>query len=246
MLELSVLSWVLVALCSIMVGVAKAGIPGVGVLIVPLMATALPTGTSIGFVLGVLIVGDLFAIIYHRRNAKWAYMLHLFPAAVAGIVAGYLILGLVTEQQLRPMIGGITLVMLAVNYWRERDRTEETRVPTQWWFAAGIGFIAGITSMMANAAGPIMMIYLLAMRLPKIEFVGTGAWFFFIVNWIKVPFSAHLALMTPETITVNLMMVPFVAAGAVLGIFLLHRVPQKAFNAIVEVLAVVAAVKLMI
>ena len=246
MLELSVLSWVLVALCSIMVGVAKAGIPGVGVLIVPLMATALPTGTSVGFVLGVLIVGDLFAIIYHRRNAKWSYMLHLFPAAVAGIVAGYFILGLVTEQQLRPIIGGITLVMLAVNYWRERERTEETRVPTQWWFAAGIGFIAGITSMMANAAGPIMMIYLLAMRLPKMEFVGTGAWFFFIINWIKVPFSAHLALMTPETIKVNLIMVPFVAVGAVLGIFLLHRVPQKAFNAIVEVLAVVAAVKLMI
>ena len=246
MLDLNVLSWVIIALGSIMVGVAKTGIPGVGVLIVPLMAMVLPTGASIGFVLGILMIGDLFAIIYHRRNAEWRYMLHLLPAAVAGIVTGYFLLGTIDERQLRTMIGVITLVMLAVNYWRERDRTEETKVPTQWWFAAGIGFIAGIISMMANAAGPIMLIYLLAMRLPKIEFVGTGAWFFFIVNWIKVPFSAHLALMTPETIKVNLIMVPFVAAGAVLGIFLLHRVPQKAFNAIVEILAVVAAVKLMI
>jgi len=244
MLDLNVLSWVIIALGSIMVGVAKTGIPGVGVLIVPLMATVLPTGASIGFVLGILMIGDLFAIIYHRRNAEWRYMLHLLPAAVAGIVTGYFLLGTIDERQLRTMIGVITLVMLAVNYWRERDRTEETKVPTQWWFAAGIGFIAGIISMMANAAGPIMLIYLLAMRLPKIEFVGTGAWFFFIVNWIKVPFSARLDLMTLETIRLNLMMVPFIAVGALLGIFLLHRVPQKAFTAIVQILAVVAAVKL--
>ena len=244
MLDLNVLSWVIIALGSIMVGVAKTGIPGVGVLIVPLMATVLPTGASIGFVLGILMIGDLFAIIYHRRNAEWRYMLHLLPAAVAGIVTGYFLLGTIDERQLRTMIGVITLVMLAVNYWREKDRTEETKVPTQWWFAAGIGFIAGIISMMANAAGPIMLIYLLAMRLPKIEFVGTGAWFFFIVNWIKVPFSARLDLMTLETIRLNLMMVPCIAVGALLGIFLLHRVPQKAFTAIVQILAVVAAVKL--
>lgn len=245
MLELNAWSWVIVALGSIMVGVSKTGVPGVGILVVPLMAMVLPTGTSIGFVLGILMVGDLFAIIYHRRNAEWRYMPHLLPAAVAGIITGYFILGVVDERQLRPIIGGITLLMLGVNYWRERDRTEETKIPTQWWFAAGLGFVAGVTSMMANAAGPIMIIYLLAMRLPKIEFVGTGAWFFFIVNWIKVPFSARLDLMTLETIRLNLMMVPLIAAGAALGIFLLHRVPQKAFTAVVQVLAVIAAVKLL-
>lgn len=244
MFDLNILSWVIVALCSIMIGVAKTGIPGVGVLIVPLMATALPTGTSIGFVLGILMIGDLFAIIYHRRNAEWRYMLHLLPAAVAGIITGYFLLGIVDERQLRTMIGVIVLVMLGINYWREKHETEETRIPTQWWFAAGIGFIAGIISMMANAAGPIMIIYLLAMRLPKIEFVGTGAWFFFIVNWIKVPFSAKLDLMTLETIKLNLMMIPCIAVGALLGIFLLHRVPQKAFTATVQILAVAAAVKL--
>jgi len=244
MFDLNAFSWVIVALCSIMVGAAKTGIPGIGILIVPLMAIALPTGTSLGFVLGILMVGDLFAVIYYRRNAEWQYMLHLLPAAIAGIVTGYLILGAVNEQQLRPTVGVIVLLMLGINYWREKNQTEETSIPTQWWFAAGLGFIAGIISMMANAAGPIMIIYLLAMRLPKIEFVGTGAWFFFIVNWIKVPFSANLDLMTLETIKLNLMMVPFIAVGAVLGIFLLKRVPQKAFTVMVQILAVVAAVKL--
>ena len=215
MLELNAVSWVIVVLCSIMVGVAKTGISGVGILIVSLMATAIPTGTSIGFVLGIVMIGDLFAVIYYRRNAEWQCMLHLLPAAIAGIVAGYFILGSVNEQQLRPIIGVIVLLMLGIQYWRTRNQTEETSIPTQWWFAAGLGFIAGIISMMANAAGPIMIIYLLAMRLPKIEFVGTGAWFFFIVNWIKVPFSANLDLMTLETIKLNL-----VNSGDTLLIFL--------------------------
>ena len=99
--------------------------------------------------------------------------------------------------------------------------------------------------MMANAAGPVMVIYLLAMRLPKLEFVGTSAWFFFVVNWLKVPLSAKLALMTVESVKLNLMMLPAIAIGAALGIFFLKRIPQKAFSAIVQVLTLAAAIRLL-
>ena len=108
-----------------------------------------------------------------------------------------------------------------------------------------LGFLAGVTTMMANAAGPIMIIYLLAMRLPKVEFVGTGAWFFFIINWLKVPFSANLQLMTVESVKLDLMMLPFIALGALAGIFLLKRIPQKAFAAVVQIFAAAAAIKLL-
>jgi len=243
--DLNLFSWSIVVACSIMAGMTKTGLPGIGILIVPLMATALPTGTSTAVVLGILILADLFAITYHRRNAAWHHMLHLLPSATAGIVTGYFILGMVNEQQLRPIIGAIVLLMLGINYWRTKHQTDETKIPTAWWFAAGLGFIAGTTSMMANAAGPVMIIYLLAMRLPTTEFVGTAAWFFFVVNWLKVPFSAKLDLMTVETITLNLMMLPCIAIGACLGIFFLKRVPQKTFAVIVQILAALAAVKLL-
>ena len=99
--------------------------------------------------------------------------------------------------------------------------------------------------MMANAAGPIMVIYLLAMRLPKLEFVGTSAWFFFIINWLKVPFSVGLGLITPESVRLDLMMLPLIAAGSVAGILFLRRIPQKAFNGVVQILAAAAAIKLL-
>jgi uncharacterized membrane protein YfcA len=229
-----------------MVGITKTGIPGLGILVVPLMALVLPARKSTGILLGILILADIFAIVYHRRNARWGHVLGLLPAAFAGIVAGYFGLKVVNDQQLKPIIGGIVLIMLGINHWRTRTKGKDAPIPEQWWFAAGLGFMAGVTTMMANAAGPIMIIYLLAMRLPKIEFVGTGAWFFFVVNWLKVPFSANLELMTVESVKLDLMMLPFIAVGAMAGIFFLKRIPQKAFTAIVQILAAAAAVKLLL
>jgi len=90
-----------------------------------------------------------------------------------------------------------------------------------------------------------MVIYLLAMRLPKLAFVGTSAWFFFAVNWLKVPFSAQLNLIGGASIRLNLLMLPIIALGAVAGIFFLRRIPQKAFNTVIQLLAAAAAIKLL-
>jgi uncharacterized membrane protein YfcA len=244
MLELETTGWLVVSLCAVMVGMAKTGVPGIGILVVPLMAAVLPARSSVGVLLGMLILGDLFAAGYYRRHARWGHVARLLPAALIGIVAGYFLLRVVSDEQLQPIIGAIVLVMLAVNYWRTR-RNKDAPVPTKWWFAATMGFLAGVTTMMANAAGPVMVIYLLAMRLAKVEFVGTGAWFFFIINWVKVPFSANLQMMTAESVKLNLIMLPAIALGAVAGILLLKRIPQKLFTTVVQLLAAAAALKLL-
>lgn len=244
-MDLTLQGWIVVALCALMGGVAKTGIPGLGILAVPIMALVLPARESTGILLGILILADLFAVVYYRRNARWPYVLRLLPAALAGITVGYFGMQVVNNQQLKPIIGGIVLIMLCVNYWRIRTRGKDAPIPTQWWFAVGLGFMAGVTTMMANAAGPIMIIYLLAMQLHKEEFIGTGAWFFFVVNWLKVPFSTNLELMTVESVKLNLTVLPFIAAGAIIGIFFLKRIPQKAFTVIVQILATAAAIKLL-
>lgn len=228
-----------------MIGITKTGLPGLGILVVPLMALVLPSRQSTGILLGILILADIFAIVYHRRNAKWPHVLRLLPPAIAGIVVGYFGLKVVNDQQLKPIIGTIVLIMLGINYWRTRGKDKNVPIPSPWWLAVWLGFMAGITTMMANAAGPVMIIYLLAMRLPKKEFVGTAAWFFFVINWLKVPFSANLELMTAASVKLDLMMLPFIAAGAIIGIFFLKRIPQKAFTAVVQILAVAAALKLL-
>ena len=132
MLDLSLVGWFVVALSAVMVGVTKTGIPGLGILVVPLMAGVLPARGSVGVLLGILILADLFAASYHRRNAKWVHVLRLLPAAFAGIVAGYFGLKVVNDQQLKPIIGVIVLVMLGINYWRTRTKGKDAPIPTQW------------------------------------------------------------------------------------------------------------------
>ncbi len=244
--QLNGIGWFVVVLCAVLTGASKTGVPGLGILVVPLMAMALPARESTGVLLGILILGDLFAVIYHRYNAQWIHILRVLPAALAGIVAGYYCMKVVTNEQLTPAIGGIVLALLGINYWRTSVRGPDAPVPTQRWFALVMGFIAGVTTMMANAAGPVMVIYLLAMRLPKVAFAGTSAWFFFIVNWSKVPFSRNLNLITPEWIKLDLTMLPAIAAGAVIGVLFLKRIPQKSFNAVVQILAAAAALKLLL
>lgn len=245
-MDIELIDWILIALCAMTVGIAKTGMPGLGILPVPLMALAVPSRESTGLLLGILILADLFAITYHRHNAQWRHVIRLLPPAFAGIVTGYFGLREINNEQLKPVIGAIVLIMLSLNYWRTKTKGKDAPVPGQWWFALTLGFAAGVTTMMANAAGPVMIIYLLAMRLPKMEFVGTSAWFFFVINWLKVPLSANLDLMTVESVKINLMMLPAIAAGAAVGIFFLRRIPQKAFSAIVQVLTLAAAIKLVI
>jgi uncharacterized membrane protein YfcA len=247
MFDLNSVGWFLVGLCAFLIGVSKTGLPGVSILVVPLMAMALPgrARESTGIMLGMLILGDLFAASYYRRAVEWKHVLRLLPPAFVGILVGWLIMGRVNDAQLKHIIGLIVLAMLVIHFGRTRVWGEEAPIPTQWWFGVALGLAAGVTTMMANAAGPVMVVYLLAMRLPKLAFVGTSAWFFFAVNWLKVPFSAQLALTTGESVKLGLLMLPLIVLGSVAGIFFLRRIPQRAFNSLIQLLAAAAAIKLL-
>jgi uncharacterized membrane protein YfcA len=229
-----------------LIGLSKTGLPGAGVLAVPIFAAILPARASTGVVLPLLIVGDVVAVAWYRRHAVWPHLVRLLPWALGGVAIGYWAMPFVSDRQFRPLIGGVVLAMLALNAWRQRRPSLTDAIPSRGWFAAVLGLLAGATTMMANAAGPIMTIYLLAMRLPKEAFIGTGAWYFFVVNALKVPLSASLGLIHPASLGLNLMLAPAVLAGSASGILLAGRLPEKAFGALVQLLAIGAAVRLLL
>ncbi len=241
-----ILQWLVIAVSAFVIGLSKTGLPGGGVLAIPLAAMAIPAKASTGLILPMLIMGDVFAVLYYRRHADWGRLGSLLPWAALGIVAGYFILGFLSDAQLRPVIGVVILAMLLMNRWKAmRSASEAPPAPTNVFFAPSMGTLGGAVTMMANAAGPVVSLYLLAMRLPKAVFVGTAAWFFMIVNLFKVPFSAHLGLINAHSLAMNALMFPLVALGAYCGIRLLKRIPEALFNRLVLILAAIAAIKLL-
>ena len=236
--------WMILGVSALLIGLSKTGLPGVGILAIPLVALEIPARQSTGLLLPMLIVGDIFAVFYYHRHALWNHLLRLLPFAVLGIVAGYWSMMHLPDRYFGSVIGGVILLMIGLRAWQER-KNDDVRVPGGWWFPTFMGLVGGVTTMLANAAGPILVIYLLSMRLPKAEFIGTGAWFFLLVNCLKVPFSANLGLIDSHSLAFNLALLPLIILGALVGIRVAKRVPENAFNVLVQVFAVVAALRLM-
>jgi uncharacterized protein len=221
--------WFLAVLGALLVGVAKTGITGLSLLFVSIFASILPARRSTGVVMPLLIVGDIVAVLSYRRHAQWRHILRLFPWAAVGVIGGAFAIGRMDERQTRVAIGAIVL-SLGVLHVVRRSRSavpDEEHAP---WFGPLMGILAGFTTIVSNAAGPLMVIYLLAMRLPKMEYMGTMAVFFLTLNLFKAPFMIWLGLITPSTLLLNAELAPAVIVGTLLGKWLLKHFNQRAFE----------------
>ena len=235
----------LAALAGLLVGVAKTGIPGFGILAVPLMVLAVGDARhSAAWLLPLLCLADLFAIATYRRHAQARRLFGLLPWVLGGIGLGAITLA-APERTLRVLVAAIVIVMIALRWLRARGTVATEAAPPpppdRWWQAAGYGVSAGFATTVANAAGPVMNLYLLARRLPKQEFVATGAWFFFVVNLVKVPIYVGHGLIGRLSLLFDIALAPAVVAGALLGRVVLHRMPQAIFDKLVMALTVCAA-----
>lgn len=238
--------WALACLAAIGVGVSKSGLPGISLFHVVVFAQLFPGIASTGVVLPMLVAGDVGAVLLFRRNAQWHHVARTLPPAVVGVAAGWCLMGWLRSAPFAPWIGGIVLVLSVLQGIRDWRPTLFASVPHTRAFAWAMGLLAGMTTMMANAAGPVMGLYLLAVALPKDQFVGTSAWFFLLINLIKLPFSAHLGVITRDSLAFNLVLFPFIGAGIFLGRAIIQRVPQKAFDTFVLVFAVLASLRLIL
>ena len=243
MIEFQSWEWALAVVAALVVGVSKAGIGGLGMLSVVIFAQLMPAKQATGMVLPLLCFGDLVGAAIYRQHAKWHHIVRLFPWTAAGVVLGYFALERVNERQARLLIGGIVLSLVAMHFLRRRFRGHEAEHGS--WFAPTIGVLAGFTTLVANAAGPLMAVYMLAMRLPKMDFVGTGAVFFLILNLFKVPFMVHLGLINRESFSLNVLLAPLVFAGAWFGRKLVMKIEQRTFENIALVLSLLAGMKLL-
>jgi uncharacterized membrane protein YfcA len=231
--------WCLAALGALLVGVSKTGITGLSLLFVSIFAAIMPARRSTGLVLPLLMLGDVVAVISYRSHAQWRHVWRLLPWAGAGVAIGYFALGRMDEPQARFAIG-VIVVSLAVLYIVRRLRPGGDEEEHARWFAPVIGILAGSTTLVANAAGPLTVIYMLAMRLPKMKYMGTTAVFFLLLNLLKMPFMIGLGLITRQSLTVGIVLAPAVLAGTWLGRWLLGWINQRVFETIILALALVA------
>jgi uncharacterized membrane protein YfcA len=230
--DLSLTQWLILLGCSLLIGMAKAGIQGTGLMMVPIMAFVFGSRPSTGLVLPMLIIADVVAVRYYHRHAEWGHIIRLMPMAVVGVLVGVFVGARISEVAFKTVMAILILIGVAIMIWRDLRRLES--LPDRLWTAPLTGAAGGFATMMGNAAGPIMSLYLLAMRLPKLHFIGTAAWFFFLINVFKVPFHVLFwKTITIRTLALNLAMAPALIGGVFLGIQIVRIIPERAYRILV-------------
>jgi uncharacterized membrane protein YfcA len=230
----------------LLVGISKSGFGGgVGVVAVPLMAVALPTGRTIGVLLPVLIVADLFSLAHHRGQASKPHLRWMVTGALVGIVVGTVVLAWLQqrgflEQALNALIGGLCLAFVALQVYRLFGG-RVARLPQTPATGRGAGALAGFVSTLMHGAGPVMSIYLLEQRLAKARLVGTAVAFIFVVNVAKLPTYLGLSLINPPSLLQSLWCVPLVPIGTLTGYWMHQRVNERLFAVVMYAGAAAAA-----
>ena len=240
--------WSLLVLGAITIGMAKTGIPGLGIMFVAIFANIMPAKQATGLVLPLLILADVVAVCLYRRHAVMKYVIRLLPWTAAGVILGTVALSSIDNRQAKVLVGAILMVMILIHVWKEWGRMgkklESEIIDHAAWFAPVMGIAAGFTTQVANAAGPIMSIYLVSRGLLKQQFISTVAWFFFVINLIKVPIFVEQGMITPASLRLDLVMAPLVLLGAAVGVRIVHRIPQVLFNRLILIFSAVAALQL--
>ncbi|MDR2135952.1 MAG: sulfite exporter TauE/SafE family protein [Treponema sp.] len=225
----------------ICIGVSKTGVNGASAIMVPILALIFGAKESTGVVLPLLCFADLVAVIYYRRAAEWKYIARLLPWALAGFGLALLVDRMVPARGFKVLIGVCIFAGLAVMFWNDR-RAKDAAVPSAWWFSAAFGIMGGFSTMIGNAAGPVMSVFLLSVRLKKTSFVGTAAWFFMIVNYLKIPLQ-HFVWhnITIKGLLFDLTLIPVILIGTALGVLIVKNVSESRYRAIVYIMTIVSA-----
>lgn len=245
-LDLNMMQCITLIIVAILVGFSKTGIGGVTMLVIPILAAVFGGKASTGIMLPMLLVGDIFAVCYYRKSVEWKKVFQPLPWAVLGLILGVVVGNYISDRTFIIMIGIIILICLGILIYMEM-KGKNINVPNEAWFYILVGILSGFSSMMGNAAGPIFSIYLLALGFKKNNFMGTNAWFFFIINLTKLPLQIFVwHNIDLKSMVLTGVLIPMLTIGALLGFYVIKKINEKYFRYLVIVMTAIAAIRLFI
>jgi len=232
---------------ALVVGMAKAGISGIGLSIVPAMALIFGAKESTGVLLPMLITADIMAVLYYRKSAVWKHILRILPWVAIGILIALIIGNMISDNQFRVVMITVVWTMLILMILNDFRKKKGGAIPENHYFASLMGLTGGFATMIGNSAGPVFILYFLAMKLPKKEFIGTGAWLYLIMNTGKLPLQILVwKTVSVNSLLLNLIAIPVIAFGILLGIYFVKLLPEKVYRYFVIITTLIASVFLFI
>jgi uncharacterized membrane protein YfcA len=239
--ELSATYWILIIVAAFLLGLAKAGLKGMDMMNVTIMAIVFGGKASTGIVLPLLCAADIMAVAYYNRHAQWKHFWRLIPWMAIGILIGVYVGKDLNEVYFRKIMA--VIIMLTVVIIITIEIRKNMKVPDNKLFVATMGLVSGFTTMLGNLAGAFSNIYFLAIRLPKNNFIGTAAWVFLVINLFKLPFQVlYWKNITGSSLQIDLFVLPSLITGFLLGVRVVSKIKDDSYRKVVIALTLVGAV----
>lgn len=239
--DYSITNWILLLLAAFFIGLSKAGLKGIDMLNVTIMAIVLGGKASTGVVLPLLCFADLMAVKYYHRHAEWKHFRKLVPWMIAGVLLGVFIGQEMDESVFRKLMAIIIIVTVVIMVYFETRKTMP--VPDGKLFVSGMGLVSGFTTMIGNLAGAFANIYFLAMRMPKNNFIGTAAWVFLAINYFKLPFQVFSwKNINASTLKTDLLLLPALVVGFLLGVRIVAFIKDTSYRRLIILLTLIGAI----
>lgn len=233
--------WVLIFLAAFIIGLAKAGLKGIDMMNVTIMAIVFGSKASTGLVLPLLCFADIMAVSYYKRHVQWPQFWKLIPWMMVGILMGVYVGKDLDEHLFRKLMALIIIFTVIMMIAMEFRKT--TTIPGNKLFVIVTGLAAGFTTMLGNLAGAFANIYFLAMRMSKNDFIGTAAWLFLVINLFKLPFQVlYWKNITAATLHTDLILLPALIAGFWAGLKIVSRIKDDSYRKVVIVLTFLGAI----
>ena len=243
--DYSLMQWLAILLASAITGMGKAGLRGVDMLSVTLMAFVFGSKSSTGIVLPLLCMADIAAVWYYHRHAQWSHFRKLVPWMVIGILLGVWLGKDMNEMVFRKLMAGIILFTILIVLFMEYRKP--SNVPHHPLFVSSTGLAAGFTTMIGNLAGAFSNLYFLAMRMPKNDFIGTASWIFLCMNLFKLPFQVFFwKNITAHSLSVDLVLLPTLAIGFWIGLRIVGKIKEQQYRKLVILLTLAGSLLMLL
>ena len=237
--------WLLIGVAAFLIGLSKAGIRGIDVAQVTIMAFIFGSKASTGIVLLLLCLADVFSVSYYHRHAQWKYLKILMPWLLIGVLVGVFLGKDMNEVLFRKSMAVIILAAILLLFLFEFKKN--IKIPERGWFGSSMGLISGVTTMLGNLAGAFSTLYFMALKVPKDHFIGTVSWLFLIINLFKVPFQIIFwKNVTMETFKYDLVLAPMVIFGFFVGVKIVKRMTNDTYRKMVLALTLIGALVMLV
>lgn len=237
--------WIIAVLAVFIVALSKSGLLGsLGLVAVPMLSLVMPARDAAGMMLPLLLVMDAIAIWTYRKDADWRILKIMLPGAFVGTLIGWVLWTVVTDAMVLLLVGVITMLFILDALLPLRKKLEGLP-PSKPWGAFWGGF-AGFTSFISHTGGPPFQIYVLPQRLTPVNYSGTTALFFAIVNTAKLVPYFFLGQLNVSNLTNAAILAPLAVIGVMVGVYLVRRISVKRFYQLTYWLVFLLAIKLIV